>query len=131
MLGLSPGEADDPYSAMAELCQNPDGYDAVVLSLQGLHREELQIIPAIKTHLPHVEVWLTDLDGRSAALAEAMRLEPWTACSAMTGCTASANRRMRRFRRFRHPVHRHSSRPAPKTSSRRRWSARCGRTLRR
>src|SRR3954464_13197242 len=73
-LGFSPGEADDPYSAMAELCQNPDGYDAVVLSLHGLHREELQIIPGIKTHFPRVEVWLADIEGRSAALAEAMRL---------------------------------------------------------
>ncbi|HEX8912934.1 MAG TPA: hypothetical protein VF796_11280 [Humisphaera sp.] len=67
-------EADDPYLAMAELCEHPRAYKAVVLSLQSLYREELAIIPSIKRAHRHVEIWLADIDGRSAALAEAMRL---------------------------------------------------------
>jgi hypothetical protein len=71
---VSAGEADDPYAAMAELCRHPQGYKAVVLSLQSLYREELTIIPSIKRAYRNVEIWLADIDGRSAALAEAMRL---------------------------------------------------------
>jgi hypothetical protein len=74
--GLSYGatEADDPYAAMAELCRRPLVYRAVILSLASLYREELGIIPSIKSRFPHVEVWLTHTDGRQAVLAEAMRL---------------------------------------------------------
>ena len=72
--GYITAEADDPYSAMAELCEKPQGYEGLVLSLNGLYREELQIISAVKRWLPDVEVWLSHTDGRPAALAEALRL---------------------------------------------------------
>lgn len=67
-------EVDDPFVAMAELCRRPLAYRAVMLSLAGLYREELAIIGTIKARFPHVEVWLTHLDGRHASLAEATRL---------------------------------------------------------
>lgn len=73
-LGLSIVESEDPYSAMAELAREPRRFHAVILSLQSLYREELQIIPSIKLAIPAVEIWLTDAEGRSAALAQAMRL---------------------------------------------------------
>lgn len=73
-MGWSAAEVDDPYAAMAELCRRPHDYQAVVLSIQGLYREELAIIPAVKRAVRHAEVWLTDIEGRAAALAEAMRL---------------------------------------------------------
>jgi len=79
--GLSPIEVGDPYTAMAELCRLPGvastapaGRIVVVLSLHGIYREELQIIPAIRRRFKRVEIWVADLDGRSATLAEAMRL---------------------------------------------------------
>jgi hypothetical protein len=67
-------EAEDPYAAMAELCRHSPPYAAVVLSLQSIYREELEMIAVVRRRLPATEVWLTDLEGRSAALAEAMRL---------------------------------------------------------
>lgn len=73
-LGYACGEADEPYGAMAELCRRPLAYQAVVLSLASLYREELSIIRAIKRRFPHLEIWLAHTDGRPAALAEAMRL---------------------------------------------------------
>ena len=73
-LGFDSAEFDDPYSAMTELCRRPLVYRAIILSLAGLYREELSIIPAIKSRFPHVELWLVHTDGRQAALAEAMRL---------------------------------------------------------
>jgi hypothetical protein len=73
-LGFDSAEFDDPYSAMTELCRRPLVYRAVILSLAGLYREELSIIPAVKSRFPHVELWLAHTDGRQAALAEAMRL---------------------------------------------------------
>ena len=73
-LGFDAAEFDDPYAAMTELCRRPLVYRAVILSLAGLYREELSIIPAIKSRFPHVELWLAHTDGRQAALAEAMRL---------------------------------------------------------
>jgi hypothetical protein len=73
-LGYGATEADDPYAAMTELCRRPLVYRAVILSLASLYREELAIIPTIKSRFPHVEVWLTHTDGRQAVLAEAMRL---------------------------------------------------------
>ena len=72
-LGFACGEADDPYGAMAELCRRPQAYRALILSLQGVYKEELTLIPAVKQRFPQVEVWLTDTDGRQGALAEAMR----------------------------------------------------------
>ena len=73
-MGLTIVESEDPYSAMAELARDPGRFHAVILSLQSLYREELQIIPSIKLSIPAVEIWLTDAEGRSAALAQAMRL---------------------------------------------------------
>ncbi len=67
-------EAEDPYAAMAELCRHSPPYATVVLSLHSLYREELEMIAVLRRRLPATEVWLTDLEGRSAALAEAMRL---------------------------------------------------------
>jgi hypothetical protein len=73
-LGYGTTELDDPYAAMAELCRRPLAYRAVVLSLAGLYREELHVMPAIKRRFPHVEIWLSHTDGRQGALADAMRL---------------------------------------------------------
>jgi hypothetical protein len=73
-LGFDAEEFDDPYAAMTELCRRPLVYRAVILSLASLYREELAIIPAIKSRFPHVELWLAHTDGRQAALAESMRL---------------------------------------------------------
>jgi hypothetical protein len=39
-----------------------------------MYREELAIIQSIKRRWPHVDIWLTQTDGRHAALADAMRL---------------------------------------------------------
>jgi len=66
-------EADDPYAAMVALCQPGSTYKALVLSLTGLYREELQMIASVKRRFPGVEIWMTHADGRLAALAEAMR----------------------------------------------------------
>ena len=65
-------EADDPYSAMAELSQRPQAYRAMILSLQSVFQEELPLIATVKGRFPHIEIWVTDTDGRQAALAEAM-----------------------------------------------------------
>ncbi|MEO6434679.1 MAG: hypothetical protein ABIP55_02815 [Tepidisphaeraceae bacterium] len=73
-LGYTCAELDDPYAATAELCKRPLVYRAIVMSLTSLFREELPAIGTIKQRLPHVEVWLAHLEGRQAALAEAMRL---------------------------------------------------------
>ena len=73
-LGFTCAETDDPYHAMLELCRRPMVYRAMILSLTGLYREELQVVAATKRRFPHVEIWLTHIDGRQASLAEAMRL---------------------------------------------------------
>ena len=73
-LGYSCAEADDPYTAMAELCRRPLVYRALILSLTSLYKEELAIVQSIKQRFPHIEVWLTQTDGRQASLAEAMRM---------------------------------------------------------
>ena len=73
-LGFDAAPVADPYAAMVEVCRRPLVFRALVLSLQSLYREELQIISSIKRRYPHVEIWLTQTDGRHAALAEAMRL---------------------------------------------------------
>lgn len=72
--GLTPVEVADPYAAMAELSRSPGDVSAIILSLQGTYREELQIIAAIRRRFPELDVWLTDIDGRSAMFAEAIRL---------------------------------------------------------
>jgi hypothetical protein len=73
-LGYSCAEADDPYTGMLELCRSPLVYRALVVSLASLFREELAFIESVKRRFPHIEVWLTQTDGRQAALAESMRL---------------------------------------------------------
>jgi hypothetical protein len=73
-LGFTCAETDDPYHAMLELARRPMVYRAMILSLTGLYKEELQVINATKRRFPHVEVWLTHIEGRGASLAEAMRL---------------------------------------------------------
>jgi hypothetical protein len=73
-LGYQATELDDPYEAMAEVCQRPLAYRAVILSLASVYREELQIITAVKGRYSHIEIWLSHVDGRAAALAEASRL---------------------------------------------------------
>lgn len=71
-LGLQSTDADDPYAALAEICRRPLVYRAVVLSLASLYREELAIIPALRSRFAHLEIWLTHTDGRQSALAEAL-----------------------------------------------------------
>jgi hypothetical protein len=73
-LGYAASEADDPYAGMLALCRQPLNYQAVILSLASLYREELPIIRTIKRRFGHCEVWLAHTDGRPGALAEAMRL---------------------------------------------------------
>ncbi len=72
--GYQCAEMDDPYAAMAELCRRPLVYRALILSLNSLFAEELIFIATVKRRFPHIEVWLTDIEGRQAALAEALRL---------------------------------------------------------
>src|SRR5689334_20965141 len=73
-LGFTCAEIDDAYSAMAEICRRPLVYRAIILSLASLYREELALIQSVKRRWPHVDVWVTQTDGRHAALADAMRL---------------------------------------------------------
>jgi hypothetical protein len=73
-IGFACTEVDDPYEAMVHLCRRPLFFSTVILSLNSLFREELAMIASLKMRFSHVEVWLTDTDGRQAALAEAMRL---------------------------------------------------------
>jgi hypothetical protein len=72
-LGFECAEIDDPYAAVAELYRRPLVYRALVLSLAGLFKEELPLVGSLKKRLPHIEVWLTHIEGRQAAMAEAMR----------------------------------------------------------
>jgi hypothetical protein len=48
-------------------------YRALVLSLASVYREELPIIATVKRKLRHVDIWLTQADGRLNSMAEAMR----------------------------------------------------------
>ena len=73
-LGYESVESDDPYTAFVELCRNRLAYNAVILGLSSLYREELAIIAAVKRRFPHLEIWLTQTDGRQAALADGVRL---------------------------------------------------------
>lgn len=72
--GFQCAEAEDPYAAMMDLARAPGHFQCVVLSLQSLFREELSFVAAVKHRWPTMDVWLTQTDGRAAALAEAMRL---------------------------------------------------------
>lgn len=73
-LGYECAPTADPYAAMLEICRRPLVYRALVISLQSIYREELQVIWTLKQRYPHLEIFLTQTDGRQAALAEAMRL---------------------------------------------------------
>src|SRR6266480_1341838 len=73
-LGYQSTEADDPYSAAAELSRRSMTYRAMILCLNSLYREELSFIASIKHRYPHIDIWLSQTDGRAAALAEALRL---------------------------------------------------------
>lgn len=73
-MGFTCAEVDDPYAAMLEICRKPLVYRAIILSLASLYKEELAVVQSIKQRFPHIEVWLTQTDGRQASLAEAMRL---------------------------------------------------------
>ena len=72
--GVGCDEADDVYAAMATLAHRPMVFRAMVLSLSSLYREELDIIATIKRRYPHMEIWVSQSDGRAAALAESVRL---------------------------------------------------------
>jgi hypothetical protein len=71
-LGFACAEVDDPYAATAELCRRPLVYRALILSLASLYKEELTVVATVKRRLPHVEIWLTHIEGRQAALVEAI-----------------------------------------------------------
>ena len=73
-LGFQCRQAADPYAAMTELARRPRDYDALVLSLHSLYQEEVPLVATVKRQFPHIEIWLTQTDGRAATLAEAMRL---------------------------------------------------------
>ena len=73
-LGFQCTQVPDPYAAMTELSRRPREFDALVLSLHSLFQEEVQLVAAVKRKFPHIEIWLTQTDGRAATLAEAMRL---------------------------------------------------------
>jgi DNA-binding NarL/FixJ family response regulator len=65
---------ESPYAAMLELCRRPLVYRTLVLSLQGLYRDELNIISVVRRRFSHISIWISHTDGRQTALAEAMRL---------------------------------------------------------
>src|SRR2546423_6916484 len=46
----------------------------LIRSQERVTREDAKIVQSLKPRLPHVEIWLTQTDGRHAALAEAMRM---------------------------------------------------------
>jgi hypothetical protein len=74
MYGFDCVEVDDPYAAMLELCRRKAVYNAVIVSLVSVLREELDMIATVKRRFPHLEIWLTHSDGRPAMLAEALQL---------------------------------------------------------
>lgn len=98
-LGFSCAELDEPYAAMTELAKRPMVYRALVLSLASVYREELQMIATVKRKFRHIDVWLTQADGRLNALTEALRygadglltddgLHPTSSINPDTGATA-------------------------------------------
>ncbi len=64
---------DDPYAAAMELCRRPLAYRAVVLCLNSVFREELGLISLIKSRMRHLELYLSQTDGRQAAIVDATR----------------------------------------------------------
>ena len=73
-LGFRVTIAADPYQLLLELLDRPLVYDAVVLSLPAVYRDELTVIATIRARVPHIEILVAHSDGRHAMLAEAMRL---------------------------------------------------------
>ena len=71
-LGMAAEPFADPYTAAADLFRRPLAFRAVVLSLRGVYREELSLIGTLRRRLPHVEVWLAEVEGHAAALASAV-----------------------------------------------------------
>src|SRR5438128_152588 len=69
-LGIDFHPVTDPYAAMLEIARRPMLYRALIVSLQSVYREELALVSAVKRRFPQVEIWLTQTDGRHAALAE-------------------------------------------------------------
>lgn len=65
---------DNVYAAMVRLCRCKSGFGSLILSLSSCYREELAFVSSVKKRFPAVEIWLTQIDGRHAALIEAMRL---------------------------------------------------------
>ena len=65
---------EDPYSATLELLRRPMVFRAVVLSLQGIYREELAMIKTLRHRLPRLDVFVIQIEGREASLADAMKL---------------------------------------------------------
>jgi hypothetical protein len=73
-LGYDCAEVEDVYGAMLELSRRPLVYRSMILALPSIFREELGIIAVIKKRFPHVDIYLSAIEGRQSALAEAMRL---------------------------------------------------------
>ena len=73
-VGFAADFVPDPYAGMLELSRRPLAFRALVLSLASLHPHELAIIEVAKRRFPHLEVLMADVTGRSAGLAEAVRL---------------------------------------------------------
>jgi hypothetical protein len=66
--------AEEAYSAALELCRRPLAYRVVVLCLNSIYREELALISMIKRRLRHIDVYVSQTEGRQTAYAEAMRI---------------------------------------------------------
>src|SRR5207302_10229656 len=72
--GCNFAEFDQPYAAMAEFCRKPQEFAAIILNLNGIYREELAMIGAIRARFPRVEVWLSQAETRAVALIESLAL---------------------------------------------------------
>ncbi len=64
----------DPYAALLELLRRPMAFRAVIVSLQKIFPPEIAFIKTLRDRLTHIDIVLAHTDGRSAALAEAVRL---------------------------------------------------------
>jgi hypothetical protein len=56
-----------------ELSRRPLAYRAVVLCLNSVFREEIGLVSLIKQQMRHIDVYLSQTDGRQASLVEATR----------------------------------------------------------
>src|SRR5271155_3627644 len=61
-LGYDCAEVDDPFAAAQELFCNRHAYDALILALASLYREELALVATVKRRQPRIEVWLCHTD---------------------------------------------------------------------